>query len=245
MPCGLQHREVDLGFLDLLAGRTGGLRRSGPSAAELKPRLGSRRWMGIWPPSKPILPRPPVRARWPLWPRPAVLPRPEPMPRPTRTRTVLAPLAGLMLVEQSHFRPLPTLNMNSEPRTMPMICGRGGDLDGTGDGGAGPARARYCGALANCPCSERSSVSLIFLASGFLGHGGLQAENFFDRLAALGGDVGRQVHALQRVHGGAHQVDRVARAEDLATARSARQPLRTPRASRRRRSRRYRPTPGA
>src|ERR1700741_298651 len=66
--------------------------------AELKPRLGRRRWIGIWPPSNPILPRPPLRARWPLWPRPAVLPMPEPIPRPTRTRTVLAPLAGLMLL---------------------------------------------------------------------------------------------------------------------------------------------------
>src|SRR5262245_63287428 len=56
----------------------------------LKPRLGSRRCSGIWPPSKPFTATP-VRAFWPLTPRPAVLPLPEPMPRPTRRRVLRAP----------------------------------------------------------------------------------------------------------------------------------------------------------
>src|SRR4051794_22608930 len=51
----------------------------------VKPRFGSRRCSGIWPPSKPLM-RTPERAVWPLPPRPAVLPLPEPMPRPTRMR---------------------------------------------------------------------------------------------------------------------------------------------------------------
>src|SRR5512139_506708 len=64
--------------------------------SETKPRLGRRRCIGIWPPSKPTLWKPPARDFWPLWPRPAVLPRPEPMPRPTRRLACLAPVAGLI-----------------------------------------------------------------------------------------------------------------------------------------------------
>src|SRR5882724_10168580 len=60
----------------------------------VNPRLGSRRYIGIWPPSKPGLVEPPVRALWPLWPFPEVLPRPEPGPRPTRRRTGFEPGAG-------------------------------------------------------------------------------------------------------------------------------------------------------
>src|SRR5258705_8419597 len=56
----------------------------------LKPRFGSRRCSGIWPPSKPLM-RTPERAVWPLPPRPAVLPLPEPMPRPTRMRFLREP----------------------------------------------------------------------------------------------------------------------------------------------------------
>src|SRR5579862_7750166 len=56
----------------------------------LKPRLGSRRCSGIWPPSKPLM-RTPERAVWPLPPRPPVLPVPEPMPRPMRARFLRAP----------------------------------------------------------------------------------------------------------------------------------------------------------
>src|SRR3984957_11010380 len=54
-------------------------------AGGVKPRLGRRRWRGIWPPSKPLM-RTPERAVWPLPPRPACLPWPDPMPRPTRMR---------------------------------------------------------------------------------------------------------------------------------------------------------------
>src|SRR5208337_4434514 len=50
----------------------------------VNPRLGIRRWSGIWPPSKPRIMREPLRERWPLWPRVEVLPIPEPIPRPTR-----------------------------------------------------------------------------------------------------------------------------------------------------------------
>src|SRR5436190_13523439 len=64
----------------------------------LKPRLGKRRWSGIWPPSKPLTATP-VRAFWPLTPRPAVLPLPEPIPRPTRMRALRAP--GLSAISLS------------------------------------------------------------------------------------------------------------------------------------------------
>src|SRR5262245_55563106 len=60
----------------------------------VKPRLASRRYIGICPPSKPGLVSPACRALWPLWPRPEVLPLPEPGPRPTRIRALLEPRAG-------------------------------------------------------------------------------------------------------------------------------------------------------
>src|SRR6188508_3768647 len=60
----------------------------------VKPRLGSRRYIGICPPSNPGLVAPPVRALWPLLPLPEVLPRPEPGPRPTRLRACVDPSAG-------------------------------------------------------------------------------------------------------------------------------------------------------
>src|SRR5918998_1380787 len=71
----------------------------------LKPRFGSRRCSGIWPPSKPLIATP-ERAVWPLPPRPPVLPLPEPMPRPMRMRFLRAPamswrsesFIGLLLV---------------------------------------------------------------------------------------------------------------------------------------------------
>ena len=46
----------------------------------VKPRLGIRRDIAVWPPSKPGLGMPwwPVRAFWPFWPLPEVLCRPEP-----------------------------------------------------------------------------------------------------------------------------------------------------------------------
>ena len=46
----------------------------------VNPRLGSRRWSGIWPPSKPGRIREPARDRCPFAPRVAVLPWPEPIP---------------------------------------------------------------------------------------------------------------------------------------------------------------------
>src|ERR1700728_3701008 len=64
----------------------------------VKPRLGSRRCSGIWPPSKPLM-RTPERAVWPLPPRPDCLPLPEPMPRPTRMRDFDDP--GLSLISLS------------------------------------------------------------------------------------------------------------------------------------------------
>src|SRR3954453_14542437 len=58
----------------------------------LKPlSLGSRMWIGIWPPSK--LAGTWLRALVPLVPRPAVLPL-DAAPRPTRVLAVLAPGAG-------------------------------------------------------------------------------------------------------------------------------------------------------
>jgi len=77
-----------------------------PPVNETKPRLGRRRCSGIWPPSKPILWKPPERAFCPLWPRPAVLPVPLPTPRPTRFLACLEPAAGLIWFKRiyaSHF----------------------------------------------------------------------------------------------------------------------------------------------
>src|SRR5580692_2533248 len=74
----------------------------------LKPRFGSRRCSGIWPPSKPLM-RTPERAVWPLPPRPAVLPLPEPMPRPTRMRFLREPALSaisLSFIALSPYFPL-------------------------------------------------------------------------------------------------------------------------------------------
>src|SRR5690349_15404914 len=69
--------------------------------------------------------------------------------------------------------------------------------------------------ICSWPCVLFSIVTLIFLpeAARFVFIGSTQ--DFFDRLAALGGDLGRHVDAGQAVEGGAHHVDRVARAEAL------------------------------
>src|SRR4051794_29441194 len=72
----------------------------------VKPRLGSRRCSGIWPPSKPLM-RTPERAVWPLPPRPACLPLPEPMPRPTRMRFLREP--ALSAISLSFIVLLPSL----------------------------------------------------------------------------------------------------------------------------------------
>src|ERR1039458_10691186 len=61
----------------------------------VNPRLGSRRWIGIWPPSNPRFWPNPVPARCPLEPRVEVLPCPEPMPRPMRLRAFFCPAGGL------------------------------------------------------------------------------------------------------------------------------------------------------
>src|SRR6202040_3499620 len=79
-----------------------------PGKMLLKPRFGSRRWIGIWPPSKPLM-RTPERAVWPLPPRPAVLPLPEPMPRPTRMRFLREPALSaisLSFIALSPYFPL-------------------------------------------------------------------------------------------------------------------------------------------
>src|SRR5438552_3104616 len=90
----------------------------------LKPRLGSRMWSGIWPPSKPAM-LTPERDLAPFWPRPAVLPRPEPMPRPTRTRPFRAPLLSLISLS---FMVLHSLSLLSRiPR--PGQDGLGGLFD--------------------------------------------------------------------------------------------------------------------
>src|SRR5205823_144494 len=59
-----------------------------------KPRFGTRRCSGIWPPSNPRLCLKPERDFAPLCPRPAVLPLPEPWPRPTRFFACFAPFGG-------------------------------------------------------------------------------------------------------------------------------------------------------
>src|SRR5688572_22921656 len=63
-----------------------------------KPRFGTRRCSGIWPPSNPRLCLKPERDLAPLCPRPAVLPLPDPWPRPTRFLACLAPLGGRRLL---------------------------------------------------------------------------------------------------------------------------------------------------
>lgn len=47
----------------------------------LKPNLGNRIWVGVWPPSNPLFRFAPALAFWPLWPLVAVPPWPEPSPR--------------------------------------------------------------------------------------------------------------------------------------------------------------------
>ena len=58
--------------------------------------LGSRMWIGIWPPSNVAGTF--LRALVPFVPRPAVLPL-EPSPRPTRVFAVFEPGAGLQVVQ--------------------------------------------------------------------------------------------------------------------------------------------------
>src|SRR3989442_7006326 len=61
----------------------------------VKPRFGTRRCSGIWPPSKPKYCLRPERDSCPLLPAVAVLPCPEPGPRPIRFGFLRDPFAGL------------------------------------------------------------------------------------------------------------------------------------------------------
>src|SRR5215211_2875472 len=63
-----------------------------------KPRFGTRRCSGIWPPSNPRLNLNPERDFAPLWPRPAVLPLPDPWPRPMRFLGCFIPFGGRRLL---------------------------------------------------------------------------------------------------------------------------------------------------
>src|SRR6266567_3899340 len=104
----------------------------------LKPRFGSRRCSGIWPPSKPLM-RTPERAVWPLPPRPAVLPLPDPMPRPTRMRFLREPalsaisLSFIVSFLLSFRRPFVTASplslevrgQSPEPRRTAVVILRG------------------------------------------------------------------------------------------------------------------------
>src|SRR5580765_460044 len=88
------------GVMTVPASKTSAIRSTFTTANSMrkmfvKPRFGTRRCSGIWPPSKPRLNLRPERDCAPLCPRPAVLPLPEPWPRPTRkARLFLEPSAG-------------------------------------------------------------------------------------------------------------------------------------------------------
>ena len=66
-----------------------------------KPRFGTRRWSGIWPPSNPRLRLKPERDLRALVAAPGLLPWPEPGPRPTRFFACLAPLGGFRFDQTS------------------------------------------------------------------------------------------------------------------------------------------------
>src|SRR5438067_3329882 len=68
-----------------------------------KPRFGTRRCSGIWPPSKPRLNLNPDRDFAPLCPRPAVLPLPDPWPRPIRFFGCFIPAGGRRLFRAMSF----------------------------------------------------------------------------------------------------------------------------------------------
>src|SRR6266404_9723195 len=87
----------------------------------LKPRFGRRRWIGIWPPSKPLM-RTPERAVWPLPPRPAVLPLPEPMPRPTRMRFLREPALSAISLSFIALSPCFNLLLADDADEMLNLC---------------------------------------------------------------------------------------------------------------------------
>src|SRR3984957_20342672 len=146
-------------------------------AGGVKPRLGRRRWRGIWPPSKPLM-RTPERAVWPLPPRPACLPLPEPMPRPTRMRDFDDPglslislsfmAASLLAVDDAHqmrdFGDHAAIGGRvGEGRLAPGLVGAqalGRLARGAGPAdGAGRLFQRYCLVGAHRACSHESAAS--------------------------------------------------------------------------------------
>src|ERR1700729_361554 len=188
----------------------------------LKPRFGSRRCSGIWPPSKPLM-RTPERAVWPLPPRPACLPLPEPMPRPTRMRGLDEPglsLTSLSFMGGDPYRPSTTRSRCATLAIMPRLAGVSATLD------LRPillrprplsvSRCEPGRPIALEVCSSIMFLSaLIVLLSRIRGVG-------FDALAARLnrrhlevaslGDRPRAVLAGQRVEGGAHHVIGIRRA---------------------------------
>src|SRR5688572_15640323 len=97
--------------------------------ALVKPRFGTRRWSGIWPPSNPSLWLKPLRLFWPFSPRPDVLPRPLPGPRPTRLRSRPAPLplAGFRLFRLTGVPP--SVDDGYEVRDLLHHPAHGGGVD--------------------------------------------------------------------------------------------------------------------
>src|SRR5882757_1462276 len=86
----------------------------------VKPRLGRRRWSGIWPPSKPRIICEPERERWPLCPRAEVLPMPEPIPRPTRFLLLFACLGARKL--ERFFAIISSLNAGWLCQSDSLMC---------------------------------------------------------------------------------------------------------------------------
>src|SRR5690606_19721547 len=174
-----------------------------------KPIFGRRMCMGIWPPSKPALILPlPERAKEPLWPRPAVLPRPEPMPRPTRLRSVRAPSAG----ERVFRRMVAYSSTRTRQGTLlirPRTCGLSFSSRTSLSLFRPSARtdSRCLAWLPRRPLASRTLTVPLFSV--------LAIDQFLALLATLGRDARRGVHLRQATQGGAHQVDRVARADGL------------------------------
>src|SRR5690606_20582548 len=93
-----------------------------PAASlEVKPNFGRRRWIGIWPPSKPGLMEPPERDVWPFTPWPPVLPRPLPIPRPRRLALGREPSAGRNSLRRICYAPS-TCNMYETLLIMPRTA---------------------------------------------------------------------------------------------------------------------------
>src|SRR5690606_16492983 len=180
------------------------------AVSERKPTFGRRRCIGVWPPSKPALILPlPARANEPLWPRPAVLPRPEPIPRPTRVRSVRAPGAGLrslrrkvMIDYSSTLTRYWTLLIR--PRTCGLSFSSRTSLSLFRPSARTDRRWRDW-----VPRRPRTRRTLTVLPAS------LAMIQILHLLAALGRNAGRRLHACQTLHGGTHQVDRVARTGGL------------------------------